>query len=297
MSYKSLPFTGSCVALVTPFYSDGSLDLPSLGRLIDFQVSSDTDAILVLGTTGESSTMTDKERRECISYAAEKVGGRVPLIVGTGTNRTAYSVELSKFARECGCDGVLVVSPYYNKASDEGLVRHFTAIADAADCPTILYNIPSRTGVNIPLSVYERLADHPNIVGIKEASGNISYAADITSRVGDKLALYSGNDDQTVPIISLGGCGVISVAANIIPREIHDMAVSAVSGNIVAAASAQKKYHELFKALFCEVNPIPIKAACEITGLCSGTLRLPLCEIGKDNLARLTDVLKKYRLI
>jgi len=297
MSYKSLPFTGSCVALVTPFYSDGSLDLPSLGRLIDFQVSSDTDAILVLGTTGESSTMTDKERRECISYAAEKVGGRVPLIVGTGTNRTAYSVELSKFAHDAGCDGVLVVSPYYNKASDEGLVRHFTAIADAADCPTILYNIPSRTGVNIPLSVYERLSDHPNIVGIKEASGNISYAADITSRVGDKLALYSGNDDQTLPICALGGVGVISVAANIIPERMHALAESATSGDTRGAALLQRELHDLFGVLFCEVNPIPVKAVCEIMGLCGGTLRLPLCEIGKDNLARLTDVLKKYRLI
>ncbi|MBE6625792.1 MAG: 4-hydroxy-tetrahydrodipicolinate synthase [Ruminococcaceae bacterium] len=297
MSYKSLPFTGSCVALVTPFYSDGSLDLPSLGRLIDFQVSSGTDAILVLGTTGESSTMTDKERRECISYAAEKVGGRVPLIVGTGTNRTAYSVELSKFAHDAGCDGVLVVSPYYNKASDEGLVRHFTAIADAADCPTILYNIPSRTGVNIPLSVYERLSDHPNIVGIKEASGNISYAADITSRVGDKLALYSGNDDQTLPICALGGVGVISVAANIIPERMHALAESATSGDTRGAALLQRELHDLFGVLFCEVNPIPVKAVCEIMGLCGGTLRLPLCEIGKDNLARLTDVLKKYRLI
>ncbi len=297
MSYKKLPFIGSCVALVTPFDRDGSLDLDSLGRLIDFQTDAGTDAILVLGTTGESSTMTDDERRACISYAAEKVAGRVPLVVGTGTNRTAYSVELSKFARECGCDGVLVVSPYYNKASDEGLVRHFTAIADAADCPTILYNIPSRTGLNIPLNVYERLAEHPNIVAVKEASGNISYVSDIIAGSGDKLAIYSGNDDQTVPIISVGGKGVISVAANIIPREMHDMAASAVSGNILAAASAQRKYNELFKAQFCEVNPIPVKAACELMGLCGGTLRLPLCEIGEDKRQRLITAMKKHRLI
>ncbi len=297
MSNKNIPFRGSCAAIVTPFLSDGSLDLDSLGRLIEFQIDAGTDAILVLGTTGESSTLTDKERRECIAYAAEKIGGRIPLIVGTGTNRTAYSVELSKYARKCGCDGILVVSPYYNKASDEGLFHHFTAIADAADCPTILYNIPSRTGVNIPLDVYRRLAEHPRIVGVKEASGNISYAADIIASVGDRLAIYSGNDDQTVPISALGGVGVISVAANIIPHEMHELAVLAASGDISCAAALHNKLHELMSVLFCEVNPIPVKTSCEIMGLCGGTLRLPLCEIGEGKRALLTNVMKKYKLI
>lgn len=297
MSNRNLPFTGSCVALVTPFSSDGSLDFDSLGKLIEFQIAEGSDAILMLGTTGESSTLTDAERRACISYAAEKIAGRVPLIVGTGTNRTAYSVELSKYAREAGCDGILVVSPYYNKSSDEGLVRHFTAIADAADCPTILYNIPSRTGVNIPLNVYRQLAEHPNIVGVKEASGNISYVADIISDMGDRFAVYSGNDDQTVPICALGGMGVISVAANIIPKKMHTLTKYAIGGDAYSAALHQKELHELFKVLFCEVNPIPVKAACELMGLCGSTLRLPLCEINDSKRAILTQVMKKYKLI
>lgn len=297
MSNIELPFTGSAVALITPFLSDGSLDFDSLGKLIEFQIAEGSDAILILGTTGESSTLTDKERRACISYSAEKINKRVPLIVGTGTNRTAYSVELSKFAHECGCDGILVVSPYYNKSSDEGLIRHFTAISDAADCPTILYNIPQRTGINISLNVYSHLAEQTNIVGVKEASGNISYVADIISEFGDRFAIYSGNDDQTVPICALGGVGVISVAANVMPQKMHTLAKKAINGDTCNAAILQRELHELFKALFCEVNPIPVKAACEIMGLCGGTMRLPLCEISKDKRAMLTQIMKKYKLI
>lgn len=296
MSKLKIPFVGSCVALVTPFRSDYSIDFEALGNLIDFQINSGTDAILILGTTGESSTMTDSERRACISYAADKIGGRVPLIVGTGTNRTAYSVDLSRYAKSCGCDGVLVVTPYYNKASADGLIRHFSLIADAADCSTVLYNIPSRTGMNIPMIVYEKLAAHPNITAVKEASGDISYAGEIAARFGNDLALYSGNDDQTLPLISLGGKGVISVAANIVPKMIRDLCHSAINRSS-DAVKLQADLHYLFSALFCEVNPIPVKTACEILGLCSDTLRLPLCEISDGKKHFLISVLKKYKLI
>lgn len=297
MAIKNLPFVGSAVALVTPFCADGSIDFESLGRLIEFQINAGTDALLVLGTTGESSTLTDSERRAVVEYALDKVSGRVPLIVGTGTNRTAYSVELTRFASKCGCDGILVVSPYYNKANDIGLVRHFNEIADAADCPVILYNIPSRTGINIPVHLYRELIKHPNIVAVKEASGNISYACDVISEYGDSLAVYSGNDDQTIPIMALGGKGVISVAANIVPGVMHRLTDAVLSGQLSEAQRLQAAYHELFSALFSEVNPIPVKTACALMGLCGDALRLPLAELGKDNKDKLTDVLKKYELI
>ena len=297
MSIKNLPFVGSAVAIVTPFRGDSSIDFEAFGRLIDFQIDNGSDAIVVLGTTGESSTLTDTERRAIIEFAAEKINKRLPFVVGTGTNRTAYSVELTKFASKCGCDGVLVVTPYYNKANDSGLVRHFNLIADAACCPIILYNIPGRTGMNIPLPVYGELASHPNIVAVKEASGNISYAGDIISLYGDSLAIYSGNDDQTLPIMAMGGMGVISVAANIVPRVMHELAYAMLSGNTDDARMIQREYHELFTALFCEVNPIPVKTACSLMGLCSNTLRLPLAELSERNRDKLTDTLKKYELI
>lgn len=297
MSLKKLPFVGSAVAIVTPFQANGSLDFEAFGRLIDFQIDNGTDAIVVLGTTGESSTLTDSERRSVIEFAAKKINKRLPFIVGTGTNRTAYSVELTKFASECGCDGVLVVTPYYNKANDSGLVRHFSLIADAAHCPVILYNIPGRTGINIPLNVYGELAKHPNIVAVKEASGNISYAGDIISLYGDSLAIYSGNDDQTLPIMAMGGKGVISVAANIVPRVMSELAYAMLSGKTNDARMIQREYHDLFVALFCEVNPIPVKTACYLMGLCSDTFRLPLAELSERNKNKLTDTLKKYELI
>lgn len=297
MNYNKLPFQGSAVAIVTPFLSDGSIDYNTLGNLIDFQINSCTDAIVVLGTTGESSTLTDFERRAVIEFSAERISHRVPLIVGTGTNRTAYSVELSKHAKICGCDGVLVVTPYYNKANDAGLIRHFTEIADAADCPVILYNIPGRSGLNIPCPVCEELSHHPNIVAIKEASGNISYVADIISRCGDALAVYSGNDEQTLPIMSLGGKGVISVAANIIPNIMRDITHFSLDNKWDDARDLQIKYNDLFKSLFCEVNPIPVKYACELMELCSSNLRLPLCGLSESNKSKVKKTLINYGII
>lgn len=297
MYTKKLPFVGCGVAIVTPFHDDGSIDYSSFKRLIDFQIDSGTDAIIVLGTTGESSTLTDNERRAVIEFSSEYIAGRVPLIVGTGTNRTAYSVELTNFADQCGCDGVLVVSPYYNKSSDKGLLYHFYKIADTSDRPVILYNIPGRTGVNISSALCADLAKHPNIVAIKEASGNISHVADVISRCGDSLAVYSGNDDQTVPIMSLGGKGVISVAANIIPKIMRDLTHTALGDDFQSARTIQLKYGDLFNALFSEVNPIPVKCACEMMGLCGGALRLPLAELNSNLKDNLKIKLEKYGLI
>ena len=293
---KNTIFTGSGVAIVTPF-KDGAVDYDALGNIIEFQIANSTDSIIICGTTGESSTLTDEEHRACIEYAINKVAGRVPVIAGTGSNDTAYAVELSKFACKAGADGLLLVTPYYNKASVKGLIAHYKAINDAVDCPCIIYNVPSRTGCNVTLPVYKGLLDCENMVAIKEASGNISQIAEILSTFGDRFDVYSGNDDQIMPILSLGGKGVISVLANPMPRETHDICALWFEGKVKEAADLQLKLIPFCKALFCEVNPIPVKTAMAAMGFCSNELRLPLCEMEDANKEKLLAEMKKLELL
>ena len=267
-------FTGAAVAIVTPMHKDGSVNYEKLGELIDDQINGGTDAIVICGTTGESSTLTDDEHIECIRFAVKHTAKRVPVIAGTGSNDTAYAIEMSKDAEKAGADALLLVTPYYNKTSQRGLIAHFTAIADAVDIPIILYNVPSRTGCKIEISTYKELSKHKNIVAAKEACGDISLVAQLAAETD--LEIYSGNDDQVVPIMALGGKGVISVASNIIPKEMHDMTKYALEGNFKAAAELQLKYLGLIKALFCDVNPIPVKEAMNLMGMEVGECRLPL---------------------
>lgn len=296
MSNKQTVFRGSAVAIVTPFCNN-VVDYDALGRLIDRQIESSTDAIVICGTTGESSTLTDEEHRECIRYCVERVAGRVPVIAGTGSNDTDYAIELSRYACEVGADALLLVTPYYNKATPKGLIKSFTAVADATDKPIILYNVPSRTGVNITLPVYKELAKHERIVAAKEASGNISAIAELIAECGDILDVYSGNDDQIVPILSLGGKGVISVLSNVVPRETHDICQLYFDGKTTEAAKLQLKLLKLANTLFCEVNPVPVKTAMGLLGLCSDEMRLPLCEMDDANREKLISVMKSYNLI
>lgn len=293
---KKTVFEGAAVALVTPF-KNGAVDFESLGNLIEFQINNKTDALVICGTTGEGSTLTDEEHRACIKYAVEKCAGRVPVIAGTGSNDTNYAIDLSKYACDVGSDAVLLVSPYYNKATPKGLIKSFSAIADSINKPVILYNVPSRTGCNISLPVYKELAKHENIVAVKEASGNISAIAEIAAQVGDSLTIYSGNDDQIVPILSLGGKGVISVLSNIMPKETHDICELYLNGNVKESAKLQLSVLELINSLFCEVNPIPVKTACALMGMCSDEMRLPLCEMEEKTKARLVAAMKKHNLI
>ena len=296
MSNKQTVFRGSAVAIVTPFCNN-VVDYDALGRLINRQIESSTDAIVICGTTGESSTLTDEEHRECIRYCVERVAGRVPVIAGTGSNDTDYAIELSRYACEVGADALLLVTPYYNKATPKGLIKSFTAVADATDKPIILYNVPSRTGVNITLQVYKELAKHERIVAAKEASGNISAIAELIAECGDCLDVYSGNDDQIVPILSLGGKGVISVLSNVVPRETHDICQLYFDGKTTEAAKLQLKLLKLANTLFCEVNPVPVKTAMGLLGLCSDEMRLPLCEMDDANREKLISVMKSYNLI
>lgn len=296
MSNKQTVFRGSAVAIVTPFCNN-VVDYDALGRLIDRQIESSTDAIVICGTTGESSTLTDEEHRECIRYCVERAAGRVPVIAGTGSNDTDYAIELSRYACEVGADALLLVTPYYNKATPKGLIKSFTAVADATDKPIILYNVPSRTGVNITLPVYKELAKHERIVAAKEASGNISAIAELIAECGDSLDVYSGNDDQIVPILSLGGKGVISVLSNVVPRETHDICQLYFDGKTTEAAKLQLKLLKLANTLFCEVNPVPVKTAMGLLGLCSDEMRLPLCEMDDANREKLISVMKSYNLI
>ena len=296
MSNKQTVFRGSAVAIVTPFCNN-VVDYDALGRLIDRQIESSTDAIVVCGTTGESSTLTDEEHRECIRYCIERAAGRVPVIAGTGSNDTDYAIDLSRYACEVGADALLLVTPYYNKATPKGLIKSFTAVADATDKPIILYNVPSRTGVNITLPVYKELAKHERIVAAKEASGNISAIAELIAECGDCLDVYSGNDDQIVPILSLGGKGVISVLSNVVPRETHDICQLYFDGKTTEAAKLQLKLLKLANTLFCEVNPVPVKTAMGLLGLCSDEMRLPLCEMDDANREKLISVMKSYNLI
>ncbi len=265
--------------------------------MIDDQIAGGTDAIVIAGTTGEAATMSDEEHKAVIRFAVEHVKGRVPVVAGTGSNDTAYAVQLSRYAEEAGADGLLLVTPYYNKCTQKGLVQHFTAIADSVRVPCILYNIPSRTNVSIQLASYRALAEHPNIVAVKEASGDLSAILRLRRAVGDALAVYSGNDDQIVPILSLGGIGVISVLSNVAPRDTHEMCRLYFDGRVKEAAALQIAYSDLIDALFCETNPIPVKTAMRLMGYAAGPLRLPMSEMEPENRARLEAALKAHGLI
>lgn len=294
---KNTIFTGAGVAIITPMNADGSINYDGFAENIEYQIANGTDAIIVCGMTGEASTMTDEEHIECIRFAVEKTAGRIPVIAGTGSNDTKYAVELSKIAQEKGADGLLLVTPYYNKASQKGLVAHFTAIADAVDIPIILYNIPGRTGVSIDMNTYKILGQHKNIVAVKEASGNISYTSKLIAQCGDLLDVYSGNDDIIVPMMSIGAKGVISVISNIMPKETHEITQLCLANNCEEAAKLQMKYLELINNLFIEVNPIPIKEAMNQMKMPSGPCRLPLCEMTDEHIETLKNSMKKIGLI
>ncbi len=289
---KTLPFTGSGVAIITPFDGEKT-NYDELGKLIDYQIENNTDAIIICGTTGEASTMPDEEHLAAIKFAVEHTAGRIPVIAGTGSNDTNHAVALSIKAEEYGADGILSVTPYYNKATQKGLVAHFTEIARAIDIPVILYNVPSRTGTSISIDTLKKLSEVENIVAVKEASGNISFAAKVAAEVPD-LYMYSGNDDMIVPMLSLGAMGVISVAANVAPKDVHDMCANFFEGKVEEARKLQLNMLELINALFIEVNPIPVKTALNLMGWNAGNLRMPLCEMTEENLAVLRKALKNY---
>ena len=293
---KPTIFTGAAVAVVTPF-KNNCIDYPAFDRILEDQIARSTDAIVVAGTTGEAATLTHEEHCELIAHAVETVAGRVPVIAGTGSNDTAYGIELSKAACDAGADALLLVTPYYNKATPKGLIKNFLETADATNKPIILYNVPSRTGVNIPLSVYKELAKHERIVAVKEACGNISTIAAIAAECGKDLDIYSGNDDQIVPILSLGGKGVISVLSNVMPQETHDIVANYLNGNTAEATRMQLELLDLINAIFCEVNPVPVKTAMAMLGFCTEEFRLPLCEMEDATRARLTAAMKKHGLI
>ena len=286
-------FKGSGVAIVTPFNNEG-IDFTKLGELLEWHISEGTDAIIICGTTGESATMTDKEKKEAIKFTVEKVNQRIPVIAGTGSNNTQHSVELSKYANEVGADGLLVVTPYYNKTTQEGLIKHYEAIANEVNIPIIVYNVPGRTGLNVlPQTIFE-LSKHPNIKGVKEASGNIAQVAEIARLVPEDFYIYSGNDDMVVPLLSLGGHGVISVIANILPKDTHNMVHYFLNGDLKSAKELQLKMKPLIDALFIEVNPIPIKEAMNILGMNVGNCRLPLISMSEKNRIKLEKEIKQY---
>lgn len=292
---KTTIFTGAATAIITPF-RNGEVDYEAFGKIIDANINGGIDAIVVAGTTGEGSTLSHEEHCGVLKFAYEKIAGRVPAVAGTGSNDTAYGIELSKYAADIGYDGLLLVTPYYNKATPKGLVKSFSAIADAAKIPVILYNVPSRTGVNIPLSVYKELAKNEYVVATKEASGNLSAIAELLSECGDALNVYSGNDDQIVPILSLGGKGVISVLSNVMPKETHDICALWFDGKVKESAALQLRLLDLINALFCEVNPIPVKAACAAMGLCENYVRLPLTPMEEDHRQNLLRLMRKAGL-
>ncbi|MBQ4533798.1 MAG: 4-hydroxy-tetrahydrodipicolinate synthase [Ruminococcus sp.] len=294
---KNTIFTGAAVAIITPMNADGSINYEKLGELIDFQIENSTDAIVICGTTGEASTMSDEEHLECIRFTVERTAKRVPVIAGTGSNDTKYAVELSKEAEAVGADGLLLVTPYYNKTTQRGLIAHFTAIADAVNIPIILYNIPGRTGMNMEISTIKKLAEHKNIVAVKEASGNISYAAKLIAECGDVIDVYSGNDDMIVPLMSLGAKGVISVLSHVIPKQTHDMVQFCLDNNYAEATKLQIDYLELINNLFIDVNPIPVKEALNMMGMSAGPCRLPLYEMSDDHKDILRASLAKHGLV
>ncbi len=292
-----LRIQGSIVAIVTPFHQDGSVNFSKLGELVDWQIQNGTDGIVALGTTGESATMTDEEDDAVCEYVIKRVNGRIPVIVGSGSNCTASMLDKSLRYQAMGAQGLLIIAPYYNKTNEEGMYRHFATVVDAVDIPCILYNVPGRTGCSISEGVVKRLAGHPNVMGIKEASGNMSYACKIARYLGPDFAMYSGNDDITVPILSIGGSGVISVLANILPQQTHDMVMAYLSGDTAAATAAQLRYLELINSLFLEVNPIPVKAALNMMGWEVGPCRMPLYEMSQGAAQRLRAALEEAGLL
>ena len=284
------------MAIVTPFTND-TVDLPALGRLLDFQLQNGTDAVIVCGTTGEASTMTYRERMRAIEFCVEHVGGRVPVIAGSGSNSTETALALSRDAERAGADGLLVVTPYYNKASQSGLIRHYRRIADAVEVPLILYDVPSRTGVTIAPETYAELAKHPNINGVKEAAGNLSNIQKTRNLCPEDFSIWSGNDDETAAICLLGGRGVISVAANVLPAQMHRLTELCFANDFAAAGKLQLELKDFCDALFCDVNPIPVKTALNLLGWDAGPLRLPLCEPTEAQLARIRAALEQYGLL
>lgn len=290
---KKLPFTGSGVALITPFHADGTPNYEKLDEILEMHIANKTDAVIVCGTTGEASTLPDNEHLEILRHTVKTVAGRIAVIGGTGSNYTDHAIEFSKKAEEFGCDGVLCVTPYYNKASQKGLVAHYTAIANAISIPVIMYNVPSRTGVNISVEALKELAKVENIVAIKEASGNMSYATKIRSEVPE-LHMYSGNDDLIVPIMSIGGKGVISVVANILPEETHNICQYYLDGKTEESLKLQLEMLDVINNLFIEVNPIPVKTAMNVLGYEVGGLKLPLCDMEEKNLEILKKSLENY---
>ena len=289
-------FQGVATAIVTPMNENG-VDYDAFGRLIDWQIEQGINGLVVAGTTGEGSTLSDEEHREVLAYAVKRINGRVPCIAGTGSNDTAYEIELTKYACSIGFDAMLVVTPYYNKATQKGLVKMFNAIADASTKPIIVYNIPSRTGVNIEPATFVELAKHPRIAAIKEASGNLSKMVEEFALLDGSLDIYSGNDDQIVPTLSMGGKGVISVLSNIMPKETVAMCDAFFAGDVATAAKMQCKYLPLIQALFCEVHPIPVKAALAAMGRMEGVIRLPLTEMEEDHQEKMVSIMRGFGLV
>ena len=294
---KPIIIKGAGVAIVTPMHADGSVNYDKLGDLIDFQFENQTDAIIICGTTGESSTLTHEEHTRCIRFTVARVAHRIPVVAGTGSNDTVYGVELSREAVAAGADALLLVTPYYNKTSQSGLIRHFLYTADHVDAPIIVYNVPSRTGLNIKPATYKELSKHPRIVATKEASGDISQIAQIAALCGDDLHIYSGNDDQLLPILSLGGLGVISVASNVAPREVHELCARFFAGDVAGARELQLRLLPLMNALFCECSPIPVKAAMNLMGFDVGEGRMPLAPACDSTLELLRSRLRELSLL
>lgn len=291
-------FTGAGVAIVTPFKENGEVNYEKFAELIEFQIENETDAIIVCGTTGESSTLTHEEHLDVIRYCAEKVAGRIPVIAGTGSNCTETAVYLSTEAEKYGVDGLLIVTPYYNKAKQKGLYAHYKTIAESVKIPCIIYNVPSRTGCNVePETIVRLCTDIPNIVGVKEASGNISQIVKLMALADGRVDLYSGNDDQIVPLLSLGGKGVISVLSNVAPKQTHDICARFFAGDVEGSCREQLRAIPLCKALFCEVNPIPVKKALNLMGMEAGVLRMPLTEMEEENALKLEKVMKEYGIL
>ncbi|MBR1497352.1 MAG: 4-hydroxy-tetrahydrodipicolinate synthase [Oscillospiraceae bacterium] len=293
---KARIFQGAATALITPMTEEG-VDYPALGRLIDWQIAQGIDALVIAGTTGEKSTLNDSEHRAVLEFCMERIDHRVPMIAGTGSNDTAYCLSLSRHACSIGADALLVVTPYYNKATQNGLVKTYKLIADASTKPIIVYNVPSRTGVGIAPDTYAAMAEHPNIAAIKEANGDISKIVETASLVGDRLDIYSGNDDQIVPILSMGGKGVISTMSNLIPKETAELCARFFRGDVAGAAEMQKRYIPLIRSLFCEVNPIPVKAAMAKMGFCEPYIRLPLTEMEPEHAEVMYSRMRELGLI
>lgn len=294
---KKRIFQGAGIAILTPMHSDGTINWEAFGRLIDWQLENSTDALIVCGTTGESPTLSTEEKVSLFRFAVERVNGRVPVIAGTGSNDTKKAVELSKEAKQAGADGLLLVTPYYNKTSQRGLAAHYNAIADAVDLPQIVYHIPSRTGVTIAPKTFRELSKHPNIVAVKEASGNFAAIAQTRYLCGDDLDFYSGEDGQIVPLLSLGGIGVISVLSHVAPKAVHDICSLFFEGKVQESAALQLAYMDLIQALFADVNPIPVKEAVNLMGFEAGPCRMPLCSMSGEDRAVLVAALKNHGII